>query len=47
MNEKTNRNVKKMGYECYFVSNKELIPADHLKDKKLENNYYFLPKNFK
>jgi len=45
--EDTINYIKKMGYECYFVLNKELISVDHLKDKQLENNYYFLPKNFK
>lgn len=38
--------IKKIGYECFFVENKKLLSVDNLKDKKLENNYYFLPKKF-
>ena len=38
---------RKIGYECYFVKNKELLLVDKLKDKQLENNYYFLPRHFK
>lgn len=45
--EETINYIKKMGYDCFFVSNKKLISIKYLKDKKLENNYYFLPKNFK
>ena len=45
--EKSINHIKKIGYECFFVKNKELILADELKDKGLENNYYFLPRNFK
>ena len=45
--EKSINHIKKIGYECFFVKNKELILTDQLKDKQLENNYYFLPRNFK
>ena len=45
--EKSINHIKKIGYECYFVKNEELILVDKLKDKQLENNYYFLPRDFK
>ena len=45
--EKSINHIRKIGYECYFVKNEELILVDKLKDKQLENNYYFLPRNFK
>ena len=35
--------IKKFGYKCYFVKNKELISSDKLENKDLENNYFFLP----
>lgn len=35
--------IKKYGYDCYFVKNKELISCDKLENKELENNYFFLP----
>ena len=45
--ENSINHIKKIGYECFFLMNKELILVDKLQDKKLENNYYFLPKKFK
>ena len=39
--------IKNIGYECFFVKNKELISINKLNNKQLENNYYFLPKDFK
>jgi len=36
------QNLKKL-----VLEKKELILVDKLQDKQLENNYYFLPKNFK
>jgi len=45
--EKSIAHIKKIGYECFFLKKKELILVDKLQDKQLENNYYFLPKNFK
>ena len=45
--EKSINYIKKIGYECFFLKNKELISVDKLQDKQLENNYYFLPRNIK
>jgi FkbM family methyltransferase len=37
--------INKYGYKCFILKNQVLIPAKELEDKKLENNYYFLPEN--
>lgn len=36
--------INKIGYKSFFLKNKKLISTDTLNDKKLENNYFFLPK---
>ena len=37
--------IEKIGYNCFFVKDKQLIPINKLIDTKLENNFYFIPKN--
>ena len=37
--------IKNIGYDCFFVKNRELVSIDNLSDTKFENNYYFIPKN--
>ena len=37
--------INNLGYECFFASEKNLIPINKLKDKSVENNYFFLPSN--
>ena len=34
-----------MGYKCFFVRDKNLIPVEKLENTNTENNYYFLPTN--
>ena len=42
--EETINFINNLGYECFFTSEKNLIPINKLKDKSFENNY-FLPSN--
>ena len=37
--------IEKIGYNCFFVKDKQLTPINKLIDTKLENNFYFIPKN--
>ena len=37
--------IKKLGYNCFYINDKKLVPIDRLENTKLENNYYFIPKN--
>jgi FkbM family methyltransferase len=37
--------INKLGYNCFYINNKKLVPIDKLENTKLENNYYFIPKN--
>ena len=37
--------IKKMGYNCFFARDKNLIPVEKLENTNTENNYYFLPTN--
>ena len=37
--------IKKFGYECFFVKDKNLISFNNISDTKSENNYLFVPKN--
>ena len=41
--EETINKINKLGYNCFFVKNNNLISIDNLIDKKLENNFFFLP----
>ncbi len=42
---KSINSIKKMGYKCFFVRDKNLIPVEKLENTNTENNYYFLPTN--
>ncbi len=41
--EETINKINNLGYNCFFVKNNNLISIDNLIDKKLENNFFFLP----
>ena len=37
--------INKLGYNCFYINDKKIVPIDRLENTKLENNYYFIPKN--
>ena len=42
--EDTINSINNLGYNCFFAQNNNLVSIEHLNDKKLFNNFFFLPK---
>ena len=42
--EDTINSINNLGYNCFFAQNNNLVSTEHLNDKKLFNNFFFLPK---